>query len=343
MIPDNSDINNLEFFAVDNNPNITFSPLLSLREEEDDYSHLCSYDNYFMQKIQYEENEALTQNICDIKKIPGMEEIIPRINESKNQSNYSDKSTNEKEKETEKPKFLLNKKKKDIFYTKILPKKKKLFIQINNFNQPEKRGRISKNDNKKGKHNKFSGDNIINKIKVHVFNYLRDIIRKNSPEQIDLKKIGNKFCADLRVKKNMKLYKMKIKDILTEIEISTKYSKKDKLENKKIIEEIYRKQRPIQVIKILELTFEEILILFRKNLNAPQDKRFIETTIENKIKGLDLLYTYKKYEDIEYLIDKIKEKYGNKISQEELEEYISSIKDHCLKYISWFENKKIRP
>ena len=30
----------------------------------------------------------------------------------------------------------------------------------------------------------------------------------------------------------MKLYKMKIKDILTEIEISTKYSKKDKFENK---------------------------------------------------------------------------------------------------------------
>ena len=341
MFPDNSDINNLGFFDTDNNASYIFSPLLSLKEEEDGYSYLPSYDNFLFQKSN-EENEALTQNICELKKIPGLEEIIPGVNESKNHSNYSDKSTNEKEKEKEKPKFLLNKKKKDIFDIKILPKKKKLFIQINNFNQPEKRGRISKNDNKKGKHNKFSGDNIINKIKVHVFNYLRDIIRKNSPEQIDLKKIGNKFCADLRVQKNKRLYKMKIKDILTEIEISTKYSKKDKFENKKIIEEIYRKQKPKQVIQILELTFEEILILFRKNLSAPEDKRYIETTIEKKIKGLDLLYTYKKYEDIEYLIDKIKEKYGHKISDKELEEYISAIKEHCLNYINWFKKKKIK-
>ena len=221
-------------------------------------------------------------------------------------------------------------------------KRKKLYIESNNPKKSEKRGRRTKYDNKEGKHNKFSGDNIINKIKVHVFNYLRDIIKKNSNNNIDLKKIGNKFSADLKVQKNISQYKMKIKDILIEKEISTKYSRKDKFENKKIIEEIYKKQNDQKIIQMLELSFEEILILLRKKMNGIEDKKYIKAIIKEKIKGLDLLDNYNKYEDIEYLINKIKEKKEHEISYKELEEYISSIKEICLNYIKWFKNKKPR-
>ena len=135
---------------------------------------------------------------------------------------------------------------------------------------------------------------------------------------------------------------MKIKDILIEKKISTKYKTKDIFENKIIIEEIYKKQYEQKVIQILELTFEDLLILFRKKLNDLEDIEYIKTNIEEKIKGLDLIDNYNKYEDIEYFINEIREKYEHKISAKELEDYISSVEELCLNYINWFKNKKIR-
>ena len=135
---------------------------------------------------------------------------------------------------------------------------------------------------------------------------------------------------------------MKIKDILIEKKISTKDKTKDIFENKIIIEEIYKKQYEQKVIQILELTFEDLLILFRKKLNDFEDIEYIKTNIEDKIKGLDLIDNYNKYEDIEYFINEIREKYEHKISAKELEDYISSVEELCLNYINWFKNKKIR-
>ena len=135
---------------------------------------------------------------------------------------------------------------------------------------------------------------------------------------------------------------MKIKDILIEKKINTKYKTKDIFENKIIIEEIYKKQYEQKVIQILELTFEDLLILFRKKLNDFEDIEYIKTNIEDKIKGLDLIDNYNKYEDIEYFINEIREKYEHKISAKELEDYISSVEELCLNYINWFKNKKIR-
>ena len=135
---------------------------------------------------------------------------------------------------------------------------------------------------------------------------------------------------------------MKIKDILIEKKIRTKYKTKDIFENKIIIEEIYKKQYEQKVIQILELTFEDLLILFRKKLNDFEDIEYIKTNIEEKIKGLDLIDNYNKYEDIEYFINEIREKYEHKISAKELEDYISSVEELCLNYINWFKNKKIR-
>ena len=334
MSLDYSNINNSYYFNDNTKPNIGLSSRILINEDENEFSkYLFGYDNIHMPKISYEEYDEMSQNNYELGKVPGMIEII-------NNNNYTDKSTNEKEKQ--KNIFLNKKRKKNIFYTRRIPKVKKLYKESKTVKKLEKRGRISYNENKEGKHNKFSGDNIINKIKVHVFNYLRDIIKKNSNEQIDLKKIGNKFSADLKVKQNIEQYKMKIKDILIEKKISTKYKTKDIFENKIIIEEIYKKQYEQKVIQILELTFEDLLILFRKKLNDFEDIEYIKTNIEEKIKGLDLIDNYNKYEDIEYFINEIREKYEHKISAKELEDYISSVEELCLNYINWFKNKKIR-
>ena len=314
-----------------------FSSLISHNEEQNENDSFLNLDCKLLNKIPYEGNEPFTQNLYEFNNIQGIEDIIKGDNDNKNYSNYSDKSTNEDEKPK---KSFLNKKRKKIFYTKKEPKEHKLNTPLQE-KKSEKRGR-KKDGDTEGTHNKFSEDNIINKIKVYLFNYIRDITKKNSNEEIDFKKIGNKFSADHKVKKNMRQYKMKIRDILMEEEISTKYSTLDTFENRKIIEEIYKKQEHKKVIQILELTFEEILILFRKKLEIPEDKISIKS-IAKKIKGLDLLDNNNKYEDIEYFISYLRKKYQGKISLNEFEEYISNVKRLCFKYINWFEKKTARP
>ena len=83
---------------------------------------------------------------------------------------------------------------------------------------------------------------------------------------------------------------MKISEILMNQEISTKYSTLDRYENRKIIEKIYKENKEINVIKILELTFEELFIIFRRKLNDPEDMKRLEE-MKDKIDGLDLLET----------------------------------------------------
>ena len=94
---------------------------------------------------------------------------------------------------------------------------------------------------------------------------------------------------------------MKISDIFIEQDISSKYTLYVKDYNKHLIDKIYEEKKEIKVIKILELTFEELFIIFRRKLNDPNDINKLEE-IKDKIKGLDLLEENNKYQDIEYLI-----------------------------------------
>ena len=123
---------------------------------------------------------------------------------------------------------------------------------------------------------------------------------------------------------------MKIKDILCEQPISTKYSTFDSFENKKIIENIYKENKEINVIKILELTFDELFIIYRRPLNSREDMEKLEE-IKAKIEGLDLLEENNKYKNIGYLIKKLKKNHE--------EEYIEEVKTSCLGYINWFNKK----
>ena len=209
-------------------------------------------------------------------------------------------------------------------------------ININSENKD-----ISNNKNKK--HNRYCTDNVINKLKGYLFNhFLIDIVKKNSiKKDIILKKLPNKtFIADLNKKKNEQLFKMKMADILRQEKISSKYSKYDQYYNRKIIDEIYEENKEKNVIKILELTFEELFIIFRRKLKDKEDMKKLEE-MKDKIEGLDLNEINNKYEDIEWLINGIKKKYDNNLNEDEIE-YIEQLKSLCLGYEDWFNNKIAR-
>ena len=224
-------------------------------------------------------------------------------------------------------------------YNNIFIVENKLGVKKELKNEEKKKDKLNNLGRKKqdsgeiGQHNKNCKDNIMNKIKTNFFNdYIRDIIKKNSlKKDIDLKKLRSKeFIADLTKQTNERLFNMKIKDILCEQPISTKYSTFDTFENKLIIEKIYKENKEINVIKILELTFEELFIIYRRKINSPEDMEKLEE-IKAKIEGLDLLEENNKYKDIGYLIEKLKKNHE--------EEYIEEVKTSCLGYINWFNKK----
>ena len=148
------------------------------------------------------------------------------------------------------------------------------------------------------------------------------------------------FIADLTKQSNEILWTMKISDILMNQEISTKYSTLDRYENRKIIEKIYSEKEEINVIKILELTFEELFIIFRRKLKNKEDMKKLEE-IKDKIEGLDLEENNNKYLDIEYFIERIKQK-DSIFYRSIMDEYIEKIKSLCLGYEEWFKNKNER-
>ena len=197
-----------------------------------------------------------------------------------------------------------------------------------------KRGRKDKISGKKRKHNKYSKDNRMNKIKTHYFNtYIIYLFKRYSINKIiSLKKICTKFIRDLSKQNNEILFKKKIKDIFCEQPISEKYKKFDKHENKKIIDKIYEENKEKNVIKILELTYEELFIIYRRKLNNLKDKEELEK-IKVKIEGLDLLEENNKCKDVDNLIEKLKK-------DDYDEDYIKQIKKTCLEYKDCFINKK---
>ena len=183
----------------------------------------------------------------------------------------------------------------------------------------------------------------MNKIKTHFFHYIRDIIKKNSiNEKINFIKFRTEFVDDLKTDKNVDLLETKMEDILKYQPISTKNKKSDEYENRLIINKIYEERKEKDVMKILELTFKELFIIFRKKLKKPEDKKELKK-IGKKIEGLDLIKNKenKEYDDVDYLKADIMKRNSknNKMNETELKEYINKVSKACLDYEKWFYEK----
>ena len=254
-------------------------------------------------------------------------------NEDYNKILFLNKKTKRDEEIKQENKIITKDDNNNIIKTENRLSKKEELNKVSNIKT--KQGRKNKDSDEERKRDKNDPDNIIYKLKSNFFNsYIIDIVEENSiNKDIYLKKLQTKeFTHDLSKQNNEKLFTMKIKDILSKHPISTKYSTFDRFENKKIIEKIYRENKEINVIKILELTFEELLILYRRSLKDPEDMKKLEE-FKSKIEGLDL-ENENKYKDFGYLIKQLEKNHEKK--------YIEKVKKTCIGYENFFFDKKER-
>jgi len=175
----------------------------------------------------------------------------------------------------------------------------------------KKRGRKT-NKNCGKEHNRYDADNIIKKIKAKIFDYCLNFINKmiykndNDQESIKLLKIDYKIYIDqLDRKKNLDLFDMALKDLFS-LDVSRKYSSKNKDFNKLLISDILEK-------KIEFKDFDTIMFLFNITLNDWIElftyKKDILTLI-NEHNTLNINYNkiQENFIGVNHLLNKISEK-----------------------------------
>ena len=207
-------------------------------------------------------------------------------------------------------------------------------------NMIKKRGRKSLNNKDNGKHNKLSEDNIIEKIKTYIFNhiivFLNLLIKEENKKLI---KLDSYIVKQLKTEFNQQLINATLKKIFLITDISDRYKNNNKYSldvNRNIINKIYENNENNeneQIIRILNLTFGELFDIFISDLKP------LDEAIVDKIKGsliLDCKY-FSRASDFLEKVRKIEMK-TNK-NKENVEEYINKIKNLCITFKQWFENK----
>jgi hypothetical protein len=174
----------------------------------------------------------------------------------------------------------LQKKRKQIFKEEesilneenVKANKEKIFLIYKESKKKSKKGR-----NKKfqfgGKHNKFSSDNMVRKIKVYLFCVLLRFINasikqesrneEQNPEEKNyskefLVKVNQELIINIKVDYNLKLLDSKLQNIFSN-DISQKVKAFDLDKNKKLIKEIFVQNKLVKTIQILNMTLYQCL------------------------------------------------------------------------------------
>ena len=187
---------------------------------------------------------------------------------------------------------------------------------------------------------KYNEDNMITKIKICIINSILFLLNNSfiyfnfntgSFNNKKFLKIEPNIYSSNKRDYNLKMLKMTIRDLFYN-DISNKIYKEDKTHNKKLIDEIYKQQKETEVIKLLELTFEEFLNLFRGTISNELEKK------------LSLIKHIKeKFTNITNFEDKTRKKgIENGETNEAIDSYIQKLKDLCFNYEDWFDKKKSR-
>jgi len=199
----------------------------------------------------------------------------------------------------------------------------------------KKRGRQKANEKSERKHNKNAEDNMITKIKIAIFKYIRDIINQNIPknriENKEIIKLDHKEIRNLKKDINIEMFGKTLRELFSGIKKSEKFkNKKYKDQNIIIIRDIDKGAiKAEKVKKILDLKFIELLEIFRKKKE--------EIISENGLEEIYLLVgkNNEKESGYESFINKLNEKNNSPI-------YIKNISNLIFKYEDWFKNKKGR-
>ena len=181
-------------------------------------------------------------------------------------------------------------------------KKGKIFKIIKSNN---KKGRMKKNSVIIGKHNNFSQDNIIRKIKARFLEKLRKylnneyqsyLFKKNFKKHKKnnwLKKINPKMSREIRKEDNLKWFDTKIWEIFSE-NISERYSNSSLDLNKRKIKRICMIKEAKNIINILNSNVE---FYFDKYVNDEQIEGF--KTLKDDLKELEARMKKSNQENIE--------------------------------------------
>ena len=178
------------------------------------------------------------------------------------------------------------------------------FVLIENKEKDEKnvkRGRKIKKEKQnkyKVKHNKYSGDNIIRKIKAQLLLYLLTFLNNilntnNNNDKNKLYKLDSKYIYQLKKEIDLNLLKMKIKDLYS-LNISPIYKYLSKDFNKNLIQKIIEKEIVVEdyptIAFVFNLSFEEWIKLFTYKKSICEiikdDKEFEDVNIKKIEKGL---------------------------------------------------------
>ena len=177
-----------------------------------------------------------------------------------------------------------------------------------------KRGRKKKMISKliKSGHNKNKEDNIMRKIKTHLFEYIVNQLNLSlSDERKKFYKIDKSLSENLKKDFNMELMEKRIFDIFMNTKISKKYKRiSDKFYNAKLINTILAENIEKETIKLLSMKIIDMINFIKEN----QLEEFL-SIIENKEKGID---------------------------ESNSEEYMSLLRKVLINYENWFSNKRGR-
>ena len=177
-----------------------------------------------------------------------------------------------------------------------------------------KRGRKKKMISKliKSGHNKNNEDNIMRKIKTHLFEYIVNQLNLSlSDKRKKFYKIDKSLSENLKKDFNMELMEKRIFDIFMNTKISKKYKRiSDKFYNAKLINTILAENIEKETIKLLSMKIIDMINFIIEN----QLEEFL-SIIENKEKGID---------------------------ESNNEEYMSLLRKVLINYENWFSIKRGR-
>ena len=200
-----------------------------------------------------------------------------------------------------------------VYFLKNEEGNKKEEIKIKKEKQKNK-GRHKKNDirNDENKHDKFSEDNLMRKIKTEIFSTILNVLNKSLKDRSQkFFKLEPKLNESMKKDLNEKLMNQKIKEIYINNEISKRYKTETNCNNNiNLIKKIYEEKKEIDTIKILETKYIDYVTYLQKY----EMGNFLRKIRNKEIKNPDL----------------------------DVDRYINSLKSMFLNYAKWFNDKKGR-
>ena len=190
------------------------------------------------------------------------------------------------------------------------------------------KGRIRKNSNLIGKHNKFSEDNIIRKFKGRFLEKLRIYINYeykkyllNHNQEVKkmkdlIQRISPKLSRKIKKKDNLEWLKKKLYQVFSE-NVSDKCTLYNREHNKHEIDRIFKENKAIDVINILNKSIGDMLYKFANNI---------------RIDGLETLE-----DDMISLKEKL-----IKENEDNINEYLQKYKNIAMNFEKIFINKSER-